>query len=88
MIFRTLPGTTVRAVSGPLRMVLLTTCATFEAQVLAARLGAEGIVWQLRSNLGGPHPLGPVDVLVDGDDLATAQELLDPEGGSRVDDGS
>ena len=59
-------------------MVLLTTCAHFEAQVLAARLGAEGIVWQLRSNLGGPHPLGPVDLLVDSDDLDTARALLDP----------
>ena len=49
---------------------------------------AEGIVWQLRSNLGGPHPLGPVDVLVDDADLDTARELLDPARGSRVDDHS
>lgn len=57
-------------------MVPLTTCADFEAQVLVARLGAEGIVWQLRRNLGSMHPVGPVEVLVDADDLETARELL------------
>ena len=47
----------------------------FHANVVAARLGSEGIVTQLR----GPdpmYPLGAVDVLVGEDDLAEARELL------------
>jgi hypothetical protein len=46
-------------------MVPLTTAATpFAARVLAAHLGAEGIVWELRGSVDGPYPLGPVEVLV------------------------
>jgi|SRR5690554_4065358 len=48
----------------------------FEAQLLAARLGSEGLLWQLRGNVGGPYPVGPVEVLVRPDDLAVACELL------------
>lgn len=48
--------------------------------MLAARLGAEGIVWSLRGAHDGPLALGAVDVLVDADDLATALEVLGADG--------
>ena len=58
-------------------MVPLTMAATpFEARVLAAHLGAEGIVWELRGNVDGPYPVGPVVVLVAEDDLAIAREVV------------
>jgi hypothetical protein len=49
---------------------------TFHARVVAARLGSEGIVTQLRGNVDGPYPMGSVEVLVTQDDLAAARELL------------
>jgi Putative prokaryotic signal transducing protein len=55
---------------------LATVQSSFEAKVIAARLGAEGIVWELRGNVDGPYPMGPVAVLVDADDLDVARELL------------
>jgi hypothetical protein len=59
------------------RMVrLLTTLDQFEARVLAARLGAEGILWELRGGHDGPYPMGPVHVYVEADDLARAQDLV------------
>ena len=58
-------------------MVPLTTAASpFAARVLAAHLGAEGIVWELRGNVDGPYPLGPVEVLVAEGDLAVAREVV------------
>jgi hypothetical protein len=58
-------------------MVPVATAATaFEAQVIAARLGAEGLLWELRGNVGGPFVIGPVEVLVEADDVASARELL------------
>jgi hypothetical protein len=61
----------------PSRMVRLTTVnSSFHARVIAARVGAEGIVTQLRGNLGGPYPMGDVHVFVEESDLPTAQELL------------
>jgi len=44
--------------------------------VLAARLGSDGIVAQLRGAVDGPYPIGDVMVYVGEDDLDTAQELL------------
>ncbi len=50
---------------------------SFGARVLAARLGAEGIVTQLRGGgIDGPYPMGDVEVLVSAPDLETARELL------------
>ena len=49
---------------------------TFHARVVAARLGSEGIVTQLRGNVDGPYPMGSVEVLVTEDDLEAARELL------------
>ena len=61
-------------------MVRLTTCGDgFEARLLAARLGSEGIVWSLRGGHDGPLALGAVDVLVDADDYPLARDLLAAE---------
>jgi hypothetical protein len=58
-------------------MVRLTTCGdAFEARVLAARLGSEGIVWSLRGGQDGPFAIGAVDVLVDFEDYEDARQLL------------
>jgi hypothetical protein len=60
-----------------IRMVrLLTTLDQFEARVLAARLGAEGVLWELRGGHDGPYPMGPVHVYVEHDDLERARELV------------
>ncbi len=49
----------------------------FHARVLAARLGSEGVVTQLRGGgVDGAYPMGAVEVLVDEPDLALARELL------------
>jgi hypothetical protein len=55
---------------------LATVNNAFHARVIAARVGAEGIVTQLRGNLDGPYPMGDVHVFVEETDLPTAQELL------------
>jgi hypothetical protein len=69
------PGTVARVAIGP--MVPLTTAADpFAARVLAAHLGAEGIVWELRGNVDGPYPVGPVEVLVAEADLAVARAVV------------
>src|SRR5215211_6520092 len=59
------------------RMVRLTTEGTsFHARVIAARLGSEGIVTDLRGNVDGFYPVGIVHVYVDREDLVEAQEIL------------
>jgi len=52
---------------------------SWQARVLAARLGAEGILTELRGNISGPYPFGPVQVLVEAEkqDLAAQLLLLD-----------
>jgi hypothetical protein len=59
-------------------MVHLTTVGSmFEARVVMARLGAEGILTQLRGAGEGPYPLpGPVEVLVVVDQAGEARELM------------
>ena len=58
-------------------MVRLATVTTsFHARVIAARLGSEGIVTDLRGNVDGLYPVGEEHVYVDQEDLAEAQELL------------
>jgi Putative prokaryotic signal transducing protein len=58
-------------------MVPLTTVANpMAARILAAHLGAEGIVWQLRGDVDGPYPVGPVEVLVPVDDLEVARAVV------------
>ena len=60
-----------------LRMVHLRTVPdSWPAKVLAARLGCEGIVTQLRGSVSGPYPFGSVAVLVEADQAELAAELL------------
>ncbi|MGH9247490.1 MAG: putative signal transducing protein, partial [Acidimicrobiales bacterium] len=62
---------------GGLHMVGLTTVGNgFHARVIAARLGSEGIVTQLRGSVDGPYPMGDVEVMVSAEDLAAAREIL------------
>jgi hypothetical protein len=63
---------------GNVRMVPLVTGSTpFAAKVLVARLGAEGILWELRGEVDSIYPVGRgVDVLVAEDDADAARELL------------
>jgi hypothetical protein len=58
-------------------MVHLRTVNTaFHAQVIAARLGADGIVTQLSGSIDGPYPIGNVSVWVSANDADSARELL------------
>ncbi|MGH9223428.1 MAG: hypothetical protein ACRD2W_06505 [Acidimicrobiales bacterium] len=58
-------------------MVRLATVAhPFHARVIAARVGCEGIVVELRGGVDGPYPMGDVHVYVPEIDLPIAQELL------------
>jgi hypothetical protein len=59
------------------RMVRLATVGTsFHARVIAARLGTEGILTDLRGNVDSLYPVGDIHVYVDQADLAEAQEIL------------
>ena len=57
---------------------LVTTYDVFEAKLLAARLGSEGVLWELRGGVDNAYPLGPVHVYVDEADLPTARDVLQP----------
>jgi hypothetical protein len=48
----------------------------FHARVIAARLGADGILTELRGGVDGPYPLGSVSVWVRRDDEPVASDLL------------
>lgn len=61
----------------PPQMVHLTSVSSgFHGKVIAARLGADGILTQLRGPADGPYPVGAVEVLVPEDELADARALL------------
>ena len=51
----------------------------FEARILTAQLGAEGIIWELRG-ADAVYPLGNVDVLVPIGELEEARTVLLPPG--------
>jgi hypothetical protein len=55
---------------------LATVTHPFHARVIAARVGAEGIVTELRGSVDGPYPMGDVHIYVPELDLPSAQELL------------
>ena len=55
---------------------LVTVPSAFQARVLVARLGSEGIVTSLQGAVDGPYPVGDVSVQVDADDLELARQLL------------
>ena len=57
-------------------MHLTTVAGAFHARVLAARLGAEGVLAQLRGAVDGPYPMGAVAVYVPADELDCAREIL------------
>ncbi|HEX7165505.1 MAG TPA: hypothetical protein VF230_00860 [Acidimicrobiales bacterium] len=60
-----------------IRMVPLVTVGNgFHARVLAARLGAAGVVTQLRGAVDGPYPIGDVRVDVPEDEVDLARQLL------------
>ena len=53
-----------------------------EARIITARLGSEGIVWEVRGSVDGPFAIGPVEVFVDADDFESATEILSIDGQS------
>jgi hypothetical protein len=55
---------------------LATVRGSFHARVIAARLGAEGIVTELRGNVDGIYPIGDAHVFVGEEDMSAARELL------------
>ncbi|HEY5026736.1 MAG TPA: hypothetical protein VII76_17300 [Acidimicrobiales bacterium] len=63
--------------ASPLMVHLTTVGSMFEARVVMARLGADGILTQLGGAGEGPYPLpGPVEVLVVVDQAREARELM------------
>lgn len=48
----------------------------FHARVIAARLGSEGIITELRGGISSPYPMGEVDVLVSESEFEEAAALL------------
>jgi hypothetical protein len=59
------------------RMVHLRTVPdAWQARVLAARLGSEGIVTHLQGGVAGPYPFGAVSVLVEAGQAELAADLL------------
>lgn len=55
---------------------LRTVTSPFHARVLVARLGADGIVTELRGNVGGPYPVGETSVWVPEEEAEVARALL------------
>jgi hypothetical protein len=55
---------------------LRTVPGVFHARVIAARLGADGILTELRGAHEGPYPFGSVSIWVTPDDETVAAELL------------
>jgi hypothetical protein len=56
---------------------LTSTVGSFHAKVLAARLGSEGVLVNLRGAVDGPYPIfASVDVYVRQDQAAIAREIL------------
>jgi hypothetical protein len=73
----TTTGGSIPGVSSPVMIPLTTVGSSFEARVLVARLGADGILTQIRGGGDGTYPLpGPVQVLVVVDQADEARELL------------
>jgi hypothetical protein len=69
-----MPG---RGTPNPHGMVPLVTVANgFQARVVAARLGAAGVVAQLSGGVDGPYPIGDVRIDVLEDDAELARQLL------------
>jgi hypothetical protein len=66
---------------------LATTRSGFEAKVLVARLGADGILAQLQGGtVDSLYPVGAFNIFVDEDDLDRARELLEEGTGELTDE--
>jgi hypothetical protein len=72
-------GDIVAAVVDEFAMSRLVTTTHYDARVLVARLGSEGLVAEARESGGAAYPGGPVQVWVLTSQLEHAQELLSPE---------
>jgi hypothetical protein len=64
---------------------LFTTLDQFEAKVAVAKLGAEGIVCELRGGISSAYPFGPVHVYVELTRADEAREILTIGDGEDVD---
>jgi hypothetical protein len=70
-------GGSIPGVASPVMVPLTTVGSSFEARVVMARLGADGILTQSRGGGDGTYPLpGPVQLLVLVDQADEARELL------------
>jgi hypothetical protein len=73
----TMTGGSIPGVPSPVMVPLTIVGSSFEARVLMARLGADGILVQTRGGCDGTYPLpGPVEVLVVQNQADEARELL------------
>jgi hypothetical protein len=54
-----------------------TVAGGFEARIVVARLGAEGVLCQTRGGSDSVYPFSRVEILVPEDELDLARELLD-----------
>ena len=71
-----------------MRMVVVASASTrFEADLYAAKLGAHGVLWQIRSRELVPttHPIGWLEVLVPADEAEEAAEVLSIDEGGLAD---
>jgi hypothetical protein len=70
-------GGSIPGVASPVMVPLTTVGSSFEARVVMARLGADGILTQSRGGGDATYPLpGPVQLLVLVDQADEARELL------------
>jgi hypothetical protein len=76
----------VAAVVDEFAMSRLVTTTHYDARVLVARLGSEGLVAESRESGGSTYPGGPVQVWVLTSQLEHAKELLTPEPLEREDE--
>jgi hypothetical protein len=63
-------------------MVVVRSVATrFEAELIGAKLGAHGVLWEIRSRqlVTTTHPIGWLQVLVPAEELDDAEEVLAPD---------
>jgi hypothetical protein len=65
-------------------VVIDTVGSRFEADLLAAKLGANGVLWQLRSNYPGAYtgerPFGGIDILVPVEEVDEARAVISADG--------
>jgi hypothetical protein len=55
---------------------VVTASNEIHAQIIGARLGAEGFLWELQPSVGAPYSVGSVGVLVEQARVEEARELL------------